>query len=179
MGSSAVGSCIRCCRFRCAPGEGTLGIPAHYPRKHRWAGGPQLCCPRCATFTVAWHAGWGCIRVSLPRLPWSVRGPGLRPRPAHHRGRHPRIQPPRLGGGLSAPLWGFASSCSHSSLVWGLSISSPSLLNASQRFWVWGVSACLLCCPLAAASLHSLAVAAAVLSRERVDSTSVVGRLKS
>lgn len=71
MGSSAVGSCIRCCRFSCAPGEGTLGIPAHYPRKHRWAGGPQLCCPRCATFTVAWQAGWGCIRASRPRLPWS------------------------------------------------------------------------------------------------------------
>lgn len=110
MGFSAVGSCIRCCRFRCAPGEGTLGIPAHCPPKHGWAGGPRLCCPRCATFTVAWQAGWGCIRASRPRLPWSVRGPGLRPRPAHHRGRHPRIHPPRLVGGLSAPLWVFASS---------------------------------------------------------------------
>lgn len=132
MGSSAVGSCIRCCRFRCVPGEGTLGIPAHCPRKHRWAGGPQLCCPRCATFTVAWQAAWGCIRASRPRLPWSVRCPGLRPRPAHHRGHHPQHP-------ASSPEWrglcGFCVLPSHSSLFWGLSISSPSLLNVFRPFW--------------------------------------------
>lgn len=150
VGFSAVGSYIPLLSVPLCSGEGTLGIPAL--ARETWLGwrtAPLLSSLR--DLPVAWQAGWGCIGGVRPRLPWSVRGSGLRPNPLI-------TGAATLASSLLAwvegfpHLFGFLRPPVSFLLDWGFVISSPSLLNVSQPFWVWGSLPAFCAVPLAAAS---------------------------
>lgn len=142
-----------------------------------WGWGTTALLSRDPASTVAGRAGWWLL-VGAPPAAAQVRGPGLRPRPALHRGRRPPIQPRRLGGGLPAPQWILRPQTFIPPSSGVCPALPPPCWTDSGPLGFWG-----LCLPSVLSHtnhfpqlfpLHSLAVAAALLSRGGVDSTSTV-----